>query len=155
MFVETIFVDLTALLERTLVGLGYELVDLELANRGKHVRVFADKAGGINIDDCAAISDHLSRLFAVEDIEYDRLEVSSPGLDRPLKRPADYQRFRGAHVQVKLRVPVNGRKRISGALQDAESTGFHLRVEGELLWIEFSNVDKARLVPDIDWRGKE
>lgn len=147
--------DLTALLEKTLAGLGYELVDLELANRGKHVRVFADKAGGISIDDCAAISDHLSRLFAVEDIEYDRLEVSSPGLDRPLKRPADYHRFQGAQLQVKLRVPMSGRKRISGVLQHAESTGFHLQVEGELIRIEFSNVDKARLVPDIDWRGKE
>lgn len=147
--------DLTALLEKTLAGLGYELVDLELANRGKHVRVFADKADGISIDDCAAISEHLSRLFAVEDIEYERLEVSSPGLDRPLKRPADYQRFLGAQLQVKLRVPVNGRKRISGVLQDAENTSFQLKVEGELMRIEFANVDKARLVPDIDWRGKE
>lgn len=155
MFVETVYVDLTALLEKTLTGLGYELVDLELANRGMHVRVFADKAGGISIDDCAAISDHLSRLFAVENIDYDRLEVSSPGLDRPLKRLADYQRFRGAQLQVKLRVPMNGRKRVTGVLQDAESTGFRLKVEGELLRIEFSNVDKARLVPDIDWRGKE
>lgn len=155
MFVETIFVDLTAILEKTLVGLGYELVDLELGNRGKHVRVFVDKTGGISIDDCAAISDHLSRLFAVEEIEYDRLEVSSPGLDRPLKRPTDYQRFRGAQVQVKLRVPVNGRKRLAGVLREAESAGFHLEVDGELMRIEFSNVDKARLVPDIDWRNKE
>lgn len=155
MFVETVYVDLTALLEKTLTGLGYELVDLELANRGMHVRVFADKAGGINIDDCAAISDQLSRLFAVENIDYDRLEVSSPGLDRPLKRLADYQRFRGAQLRVKLRVPMNGRKRITGVLQDAEGTGFQLEVEGEPMRIEFSNVDKARLVPDIDWRGKE
>lgn len=148
--------DLNALIENTMVGLGYELVDLELANRGKLVRVFVDKPpGGVNVDDCVAISDHLSRLFAVENIDYDRLEVSSPGLDRPLKRPKDFQRFSGSRAQVKLRIPVNGRKRFVGLLQEVKDRSFNLNADGEVIEIEFSDIEKARLVPDIDWRGKQ
>ena len=68
------------LVERTVVGLGFEFVDLELANRGRFMRVYIDKPGGINVDDCAEVSNQLSRVFEVEDVEYDRLEISSPGL---------------------------------------------------------------------------
>ena len=82
--------DLTALLEKTVGGLGYELVDLELANRGRLMRIFIDKAGGVDVEDCAVVSNHLTRLLVVEGVDYDRLEVSSPGLDRPLKRPQDF-----------------------------------------------------------------
>lgn len=74
------------LLELTLNGMGYELVDVEQLSHGKLIRVYVDKEGGITIDDCVAISNHLSRLLTVENIDYDRLEVSSPGLDRPLKK---------------------------------------------------------------------
>lgn len=140
-----------------MVGLGYELVDLELANRGKLVRVFVDKPPrGVSVDDCVKISDHLSRLFVVENIDYDRLEVSSPGLDRPLKRPKDFRRFSGARAQVKLRIPKNGQKRFVGFLQDVkEDKGFNLNADGEVIAIEFADIEKARLVPDIDWRGKQ
>ncbi len=141
--------DLGGLLEKTLGGLGYDLVDVELANHGRLMRIFIDKAGGVNIDDCAAVSNHLTRLFAVENVDYERLEISSPGLDRPLKRSKDFERFSGERVQVKLRIPINGRKRLAGVLQNVREDGFQLDVNGELLTIAFADIDKARLVPNI------
>ena len=137
------------MLEKTIGGLGYELVDVELANHGRLMRIFIDKVGGVNVDDCAAVSNHLARLFAVENVEYDRLEVSSPGLDRRLKRSKDFERFAGERVQVKLRIPIDGRKRLAGVLQNVREDGFQLDVDGELLTISFADIDKARLVPNI------
>ena len=141
--------DLNGLLEKAVGGLGYELVDVELANHGRFMRVFIDKVGGVSVDDCAAVSNHLTRLLAVENVEYDRLEVSSPGLDRPLKRSKDFERFAGERVQVKLRIPIHGRKRFAGVLQNVRNDGFQLDVEGELLTIAFADIDRARLVPNI------
>jgi ribosome maturation factor RimP len=142
-------VDLSGLLEKTVGGLGYELVDVELANHGRLMRIFIDKIGGVNVDDCAAVSNHLARLFIVENVEYDRLEVSSPGLDRRLKRSKDFERFAGERVQVKLRIPIDGRKRLAGVLQNVREDGFQLDVDGVLLTIAFADIDKARLVPNI------
>jgi len=142
-------VDLSGLLEKAVGGLGYELVDVELANHGRFMRVFIDKIGGVSVDDCAAVSNHLTRLLAVENVEYDRLEISSPGLDRPLKRSKDFERFSGERVQVKLRIPLNGRKRLAGVLQNVREDGFQLDVDGELLTIAFADIAKARLVPNI------
>ena len=130
-------------------GLGYELVDLELANGGRLVRLFIDKAGGVNVEDCAVVSNHLTRLLVVESVDYDRLEVSSPGLDRPLKRPQDFARFVGERAQVKVRLPLNGRRRFVGKLQNVGEVGIELDVDGELVSIGFSDIDKARLVPNI------
>lgn len=143
------FVDLAGLIEKTFQGLGYELVDLELSNRGRLLRVFIDKEGGINVDDCAAASNQLSRMFAVEGVDYDRLEVSSPGLDRPLKRPQDFERFAGERAQVKIRVPVNGRRKFQGVLRNVGENGFELDAEGEVVAIAFADVEKARLVPNL------
>ena len=148
-------VDLSGLLEKTVGGLGYELVDVELANHGRLMRIFIDKVGGVNVDDCAAVSNHLTRVFAVENVDYDRLEISSPGLDRPLKRAKDFERFSGERVQVKLRIPINGRKRVAGVLQNVREDGFELDVDGELLSIAFADINKARLVPNIDWRNQK
>jgi ribosome maturation factor RimP len=141
--------DMMPLLEKTLTGLGYELVDLESANRGGLLRVFIDKANGVNVDDCARVSNHLTRLFAVEGIEFDRLEVSSPGLDRPLKRPADFRRFIGEKATIKVRLPLNGRKKFAGILSEVGDTGIQIDVEGEAIAIAFSDIDKARLIPNI------
>jgi len=129
--------------------LGYELVDLELANRGRLMRIFIDKAGGISVEDCAGVSNHLTRLLAVEGVDYDRLEVSSPGLDRPLKHPQDFARFVGERVQVKMRLPLNGRRRFVGKLQHVGEVGIELDVDGELVSIAFTDIDKTRLVPNI------
>lgn len=141
--------DLMPLLDKTLTGLGYELVDLESANRGGHLRIFIDKANGVNVDDCARVSNHLTRLFAVEGVEFDRLEVSSPGLDRPLKRPADFRRFIGEKATIKVRLPLNGRKKFAGILSEVGDTGIRINVEGEAIAIAFSDIDKARLIPNI------
>ncbi len=141
---------LHALLESTLVGLGYELVDLEISGRQKRLlRVFIDKPNGINIDDCVLVSDHLGKLLVVEGVDYDRLEVSSPGLDRPLKREADFLRFNGEKAQIKLRVPVSGQRNFAGILRDVKEGWLQLEVDGELVSLELANMDRARLVPNI------
>ena len=101
---------LEELLESTLEGMGYELVDVEQLARSKLLRIFVDKEGGITIDDCVTISNHLSRLLIVENIDYGRLEVSSPGLDRPLRKETDFLRFIGETIKLKLRVPVQGQR---------------------------------------------
>lgn len=141
--------DIAALLEKTVGALGYELVDLELANRGRLMRIFIDKANGVDVEDCAAVSNHLTRLLIVEGVDYDRLEVSSPGLDRPLKRPQDFTRFVGERVQIKVRLPLNGRRRFVGKLQNVGEVGIELDIDGELVSIAFSDIDKARLIPNI------
>jgi ribosome maturation factor RimP len=142
--------DLQALLEKTLPGLGYEFVDLNLGNRGKMLQVFIDKPGGVTIEDCTAVSHHLSRLLAVDlDYDYDRLEVSSPGLDRPLRTEAAFERFRGEQAQLKLRVPVEGRRKFVGVLGVLKNGILEMEVDGELKAFAMENIDKARLVPAI------
>lgn len=142
--------DLNGVLEPTVVGLGYELVDMELSNRGRLIRLFIDKPNGITVDDCVLVSNHVGRVLAVElDFDYDRLEVSSPGLDRPLRKEADFCRFAGEKAQIKLRVPLNGRKNFVGVLRGVEGGMLNLEVEGTLLAVDLSNLDKARLVPNF------
>lgn len=142
--------DLHTLLERSVTQLGYELVDLEVSNRGKLIRLFIDKPEGINIDDCVLVSNQLSNVLAVEhDIDYDRLEVSSPGLDRILKKEADFVRFAGQRAQVKLRVPLEGRKNFIGVLRGLEQGELKLEVDGAEQKIALSNIDKARLSPEF------
>ena len=96
--------------------MGFELVDLQVSNRGRFLRVFMDKPGGITVDDCAAVSRHLSRVLEVDGIDYDRLEVSSPGLDRPLRDASDYQRFAGRLAKIVVREPVDNQKAFEGRL---------------------------------------
>ena len=141
--------DLTQLLESTLSGMGYELVDFERSGKGKLLRVFIDKPEGINVEDCAAVSNHLSRVFAVEDVDYDRLEISSPGLDRPLKKEQDFVRFAGQKARIKVRVPVEGQRNFVGVLRETRSGKVDIDVDGKTVSIDLSNVDKARLVPAI------
>jgi len=135
------------LLEPTLAGMGYELVDLE-RSRGL-LRIFIDSPNGITVDDCAAVSHHLSRLFAVEGVDYDRLEISSPGLDRPLKKPSDFLRFQGERVQIKMRVPLGGRKNFAGVLRTVTESAIGLDVDGTVIQLDLSMLDKARLVPNV------
>ena len=138
--------DVAKLVETTLTGLGYELVDLEVSPRGM-TRVFIDKPEGISLQDCERVSHQLTRLFTVEGVNFDRLEISSPGLDRPLKKVVDFVRFRGQQAQLKLRVPLNGRKNFVGVLGELQDGVLQLDVEGSPVAIELSNLDKARLVP--------
>jgi ribosome maturation factor RimP len=135
-------------LQTTLEGLGYELVDLESSRSGLR-RVFIDTPAGVTVEDCARVSNHLTRLFAVEAVDYDRLEVSSPGLDRPLKRLEDYARFAGREATVKLKFPVEGRRRYEGRVVGVEEGRVVLDVEGKRRIIAFEDIDRARLVPDV------
>jgi len=113
------------------------------------IRVFIDRAGGINVDDCARVSNHLTRLFAVEGVDFGRLEVSSPGLDRPLRRLEDFRRFLGERAQIKMRVPVQGRKNFVGVLRGATESEINLEVDGAVLSLDLSQLDKAKLVPNL------
>jgi ribosome maturation factor RimP len=91
----------------------------------------------------------LQRVFEVEAIDYGRLEVSSPGLDRVLKRPADFRRFQGEKAEIRLRVPLNGRRRFVGVVRAASDAGVDLEVDGTVVRFEYLNMDKARLVPTL------
>ncbi len=140
--------DVARLVETTVVGLGYELVDLEMPGRGL-MRVLLDKPEGITVEDCERVSHQLTRLFTVENVDFGRLEVSSPGLDRPIKQEADFMRFRGEKAQLKLRMPLEGRKNFIGILGDVQGGVLQLDVDGKQVLIELSNLDKARLVPEF------
>jgi len=136
--------------ERAVTGLGYEFVHLEWVPRSGLMRVYIDRDGGVGLDDCARVSDHLSRSLAVEGIAYDRLEVSSPGLDRPLARERDFKRFAGHKARVVLRVPMNGRKNITGVIGESRNGSITLRMDGNVVFVvDLANVDKARLVPEL------
>lgn len=150
--------QLIELIETTVTGLGYELVEFETSPRARLLRVFIDKPvaeptqkSGIGVEDCAAVSNQLTRVFTVENIDFDRLEVSSPGLDRPLVKAADYRRFAGQEVQLKLRVPLGTQRNFSGVLEGLEAVDgverVCLRVNETLHQFALDNVDRARLVP--------
>jgi len=135
-------------LRQTLEGLGYELVDLE-SSRGGLLRIFIDAPAGITVEDCARVSHHLTRAFAVEGVDYERLKVSSPGLDRPLKRIEDYERFAGQKASVRLKLPRDGRRRFEGTLAGVDAGSVLLEVEGSRIALAFGDIDRARLVPDV------
>ena len=159
--------DIQGILEKTLPGLGYELVNYELTAQGD-LRVFIDKAeGGISLDDCVAVSNHLSRVLAVEDVDYQRLEISSPGLDRPLTKPADFTRFTGQLAKIKTRLPIDGQKNFIGRINGIDENDLiSITLEeinearrakraavaaGKTVLIEWQNIDKARLKPEFDF----
>lgn len=160
--------DLQTLIEQAVSQLGYELVDLEISNRGKLLRVFIDKQNptdikdSVTIDDCVLVSNQLGNLLAVEhEIDYDRLEVSSPGMDRVLKKATDFMRFVGERATVKLRMPIYEevqnaktgkvdqltKKNFLGILRGLEGDQLLLECEGIVYKIALSNIDKSRLSP--------
>lgn len=148
LFVALISMDLQALLDTTLAGLGYELVDLERSGKkGRLLRVFIDKTGGVNVDDCADVSRHLDRVLAVEGIAYDRLEVSSPGTDRALRKERDFVRFSGSKARIRLRVPVDGQRNFVGVLRETRAGKVQIETGDRLLVLDLDNLEKARLIP--------
>ncbi|MDR0234117.1 MAG: ribosome maturation factor RimP [Zoogloeaceae bacterium] len=144
--------DFSQLLEKTLNGLGYELVDTEFAARGL-LRVLIDKPekeGGVDVEDCATVSRQLSRLLEVEQVDYDRLEVSSPGLDRPLRKAADFERFTGETARLSLSVPLSGRQRnYRGRILGLVDQQVRLLTESGEISVDLKNIAKARLKPDF------
>jgi ribosome maturation factor RimP len=143
--------ELAGLLEPTVMRLGYELADLEVRLSGKSglIRLFIDKEDGISLEDCEKVSRAVSALLDVEDPvpgNYD-LEVSSPGLDRKLTKVEHFQRFIGETVQVKLRFPMDGRRRFRGSLVAQQQEEIVVEVDGESYSLPLSMIDTARLVP--------
>jgi len=140
------------LLERTVAGLGCQLADFDFSNRNRLLRVFIDKptpGAGVSLADCEAVTRQLQRVLPVEGIEYDRLEVSSPGLDRRLKKAADFARFAGHRAEVRLRVPVNGRRNFVGTVRAVQGERVELDFDGGQLAFELADMDRARLVPEL------
>jgi ribosome maturation factor RimP len=162
---------LQELIEKTLVGMGYDLVEFEQAARGL-VRVYIDfpyvesspepDRAAITVEDCEKVTHQLLHVLTVENAPYERLEVSSPGLDRPLKKLTDYQRFAGQEATVKLRLPMadaSNRKSFQGILHAPEGDNLKLEFEGKegpaMLEFTLADVDKARLVPKVDFRSRK
>jgi len=150
-------------------NLGYSLVDIEREGRGL-LRVTIENPDFdrmITVEDCEKVSHQLTYTLAVENVPYERLEVSSPGLDRPVKTAVEFIRFAGLEIDLKLRVAISGRKNFRGVLQglksgsvDSPDARFSLLFEasdGSAAELEFSlaEVEKARLVPVIDFKGKK
>ena len=145
--------DLHELIDKTVTGLGFELVDIEQSPRGCILRLFIDKAdkqNGIDVEDCALVSNQLSRVLAVEEVDYDRLEVSSPGLDRVLKKPAHFERFVGSEINLRLRLPMGGRRNFNGVLRGLQDGKVCLTMDTGDVELDLANIDKARLVPKFD-----
>lgn len=157
--------DIFAIAQQAMLGLDAELVDVERAPLGL-LRVTIDRPEGVSIEDCEHVSRQLSRVFEVEGIDYKRLEVGSPGVDRPLLRVADYIRFAGERVELRLREAVGNRKVFSGVLRapdgdvDPALAQFGLEYEArpgdiQVLTFSFDDVDRAKLDPVLDFKGKK
>lgn len=142
---------LQELVEDTIDSMGFELVGIETQRAGRFltVRLYIDKDGGVTIDDCSDVSRQVSAIFDVEDPIADKynLEVSSPGLDRPLFTLAHYQRFIGRDVVIHLRMPMFDRRKWQGKLENVEGDTITLNVENEVRQFVFGNIQKANLVP--------
>ncbi len=157
--------DLQGLIDKTVAQLGFELVDLEISNRGKLLRVFIDKLNpkdtkdSVNIDDCVLVSNQLGNVLTVDyEIDYDRLEISSAGMDRVLKKEKDFVRFVGERAQIKLRIGIKDesatavdttlpRKTFLGILKGVEASNVLMECDGITYKLAMSNIDKARLNP--------
>lgn len=160
--------DIFALSLEALAGLDVELVDVERAPLGL-LRVTIDRPEGVRIEDCEQVSKQLSRVFEVENIDYKRLEVGSPGIDRPLKQLKDFIRFANERVEIKLHEAVNNRKVFAGTLRAPDNVattdvelvfGLELEPQGkssevEVLNFTFNDVDRAKLDPILDFKGKK
>ena len=155
------------LIEKTVNGCGYDLVDVERAPGGL-LRVYIDflpedlEKGNITVKDCEIVSHQLSHVLTVEDIDYEHLEISSPGLDRPLTKVADFVRFAGMEAHLRLRAPVEGksaRRVYQGILLEPEGDEllleFNTKEGAAVLHFSLSDVDRARLVPQLDFKGRK
>jgi len=141
--------DVAGLIEQVVTGLGYEFVDFETSPQGRLLRVFIDIPRGISADDCATVSNQLTRMFEVENVDYDRLEVSSPGLDRPLKKVADYERFNGQMIQLRTRMPIGNQRNFKGQLKGLVDGAVIVESDAGELSFPLDSVEKARLIPQF------
>ncbi len=144
---------LEKLLKPAMESLGYELIGLEYGDRGRGMllRIYIDKEAGIQIADCETASRRIGAILDVEDImagHYD-LEVSSPGLDRPLFKAEHYRRFISRRIKIVMVVPQSGRRRFTGVLQDFSDEQITIEVDNEVFKLPFTGVASARLVPEF------
>lgn len=145
--------QITDMLDATVTALGYELWGLEYNSQGKHsvLRLYIDSPSGITVDDCAAVSEQASGVLDVEDPisgEY-TLEVSSPGLDRPLFRLTQYAGYIGEIVEVRLRSAFEGRRKYKGILKGIEGEDVVIQVDDQEYLLPYSAIDKARVQPRV------
>ena len=144
-----------ALITPVLEAEGFELVLAEHAARAKVLRLYVDHANGVTIDDCAKVSHLVGDLLDAQGLSDGvagtyNLEVSSPGLDRPLVKPTDFTRYCGRDIRLQSRMPVDGRKKFRGQLVNADEAGLVLSVDGKEWRFAYDDVERARLVPDFD-----
>ena len=142
--------SLEKVVDPVVTGMGYELVDVQASGSGRLLRLFIDKPGGISLGDCEAVSRQLTRVLAVEGIDYDRMEVSSPGLDRPLRKAGDFARFAGQKADLRMRVAdATGRRRFVGVLRGIDGESIRIEVDGQAVALDLANLDRAKLVPEF------
>ncbi len=144
---------LSVLIEPIVIGMGYEMLGVEYIPQGKHsvLRVYIDKPEGISVDDCGDVSRQISAMLDVEDPikgEYN-LEVSSPGLDRPLFTLTHFAQFTGRSATVRLKMPINGQRKFVGLIESVANDVLNLESNGESVAIPFDLIDKANLVPEF------
>ena len=146
--------DLTALFEPVVESMGYELVGIEFHSSEHHggVRIFIDHDNGITVDDCAKVSRQISAVIDVEDpieMAFD-LEVSSPGINRPLFKFSDFEKFSGLQAKIKLGVALNGRKNFSGVLKGVDENQLVIiDVDNEIYELPYQDIAKANLVKQV------
>lgn len=145
---------LNELLQPLVEDLGYEFVGLEYNSNPKHavLRIYIDHENGVGIDDCETVSRETAALLDVKDPirSHYNLEVSSPGLDRPLFTPEQYRKFSGCVAQVNLFAPQDGRRKFSGPILGADESSIRIEQDGSEVVLELSNIVKAKLVPDYE-----
>jgi ribosome maturation factor RimP len=145
---------LNELLQPLVEELGYEFVGIEYNSNPKHsvLRIYIDHDNGVGIEDCETVSRETAALLDVKDpirSQYN-LEVSSPGLDRPLFTPAHYREFAGRLAQINLFAPQDGRRKFSGPILDADDSSVSIEQDGSEVRLDFGNIVKARLIPDYE-----
>jgi len=145
---------LNELLQPLVEDLGYEFVGLEYNSNPKNslLRIYIDCEDGVGIDDCETVSREVAALLDVNDPikSHYSLEISSPGLDRPLFTPAHYRKFAGHKVQINLFAPQDGRRKFSGPILGADEDSVRVEQDGSEVKLEFANIAKAKLVPDYE-----
>jgi ribosome maturation factor RimP len=143
--------NLEEFVSKIVAQMGYELVDFEFQNQGKLIRIFIDKPASVTIDDCVDVSNHLNHVLTVEeDIDYERLEVSSPGFDRVIKKIEDFKKFKGENIKIKTRTPIMNQRNFKGEVLGVKGLIIMIKTpEQEEVNIDFDNIDRARLDPKI------
>lgn len=140
------------MIEAPILAMGYELVGIEYLSTQKPavLRVYIDHEAGVTVDDCQSVSHQVSGILDVEDpIESEYLlEISSPGLDRPLFQKKDFVRFQGSNVKVRMRIPLNGRRNFKGHLDSVNGDILCVVVDDEVFNLNIDDIDKANLIAD-------